>query len=484
MPVTPLRNLPKHSRYADQYRRFGYFWGLGIEHETYLATSQTRRVTEFTAANMKPERYSVSYYKNYRTDALQAALAATLRDASGSRALTVPILMNCHSFTDCDVFGEHATTHERVPKPNPKYRGELMFDWMCKYSDWLREENGRVFMWDGDTVEFMTQRFYCARVEDVLRELREGEARFVAEMARMPRTGVLAAYAPLRIAAPQNEPWATYLTNPRGVAMFNNGTIHVNVTLPTRLDWTGQRPLWTRDFVDRHRWLARLVQWWEPLWIAAYGSPDPFAALGQSAGAAAGSQRLAVSRYIGLGTYDTVTMRAGKLLQLPRADVGPLPWYRTGSATMYAPLDVIGLDINFNKHWAHGLELRFFDQMPEAALRSILLDLVVLMDCAQARLPVTDPRTDVRWQRAAEWALYDGAGWVVQPEYLAALCAVMHVPAEPKEPRPLVEALALVRQACVVRRGFCWSAMVGDTVSSAGCGAGVVGCWPRSHGAQ
>ena len=356
-----------------------------------------------------------------------------------------------------------------------------MFDWICKHSAWLREEHGRVFMWDGDTVEFMTQRFYNARVEDVLRELREGEARFVTELARMPRTGVLAAYAPLRIATPRNEPWATYLTNPRGISMFNNGTIHVNVTLPTRLDWTAQKPLRQRDFVDRHRWLARLVQWWEPLWVAAYGSPDPFASLpnGLGARAAAGSQRLAVSRYIGLGTYDTVAMRPGKLLQLPRTDVGPVPWYRTGGATMYAPLDVIGLDLNFSKHWAHGLELRFFDQMPEEALREVLLDLVVLMDCAQERLPIADPRTDVRWQRAAEGALYEGAGWEVQPEYLAALCAVMRVPVEPKEPRCLTYALRLMRQASAARRGFCWSAMVGPLPLPSSGGSSVAGCcWP------
>jgi hypothetical protein len=467
MEQTPVRNLPKHTRYAEQYRRFGYFWGLGIEHETYVATSQTRRITEFTAANMKSERYSVSYYKNYRASALKPALDAVIRRRGG--ALTVPVLMNCHSFTDCDVYGEHALTYERVPKPNPKYTGQTLFDWMCQHSTWLRNEKGRVFMWDGDTVEFMTQRFYCARVEDVLRELREGEARFVKELARMPRVGLLTAYAPLRLATPVNEPWATYLTNPRGISMFNNGTLHVNVTLPTRLGWNCQ-PLWFNDFVDRHRWLARLIQWWEPLWVAAYGSGDPLVEAGDVSGSlfAAGSQRLAVSRYIGLGTYDTVTMPAGKILQVPRSSVGPVPWYQDGGRG-YEPLDVIGLDLNFNKHWAHGLELRFFDQMPEAGLREILLDLVVLMDCAQERLPVADPRTDVRWQRAATGALYDGEHWVVEPEYLAALCDAMRVPATPKEPMYLGAALELVRREAETRRGYCWDAMVGPPPPPSSC---------------
>jgi len=463
--------MPKHARYAEQYERFGWYWGLGIEHETYVATSQLRRASLLDASVMIPERYSVSYYKNYRPDVLRSAIA----DLSGGPIIQIPILMNCHSFTDCDIFGEHATTYERVPKNNPRFSGKTMFQWMCEYSSWLATEKDRVFMWDGDTVEFMTQRFYRARVEDVLTELREGEERFVAELERLPRPGILAAYAPLRLASPRNEPWATYLTNPRGISMFNNGTIHINLTLPTRLGWNRQ-PLFWKDFVNRHRWLARLVQWWEPLWIAAYGSGDPFAARCHTVAGrfAAGSQRLAVSRYIGVGTYDTDTMPRGKILQIPLEQGGDFPWYRwLHERCGYATLDVIGMDINFNKHGAHGLELRLFDQMPEAALRAILLDLVVLMDCAQERLPILDPRRDVRWQRAAGESLYEGAAWRVGADYLAILASVMGLTVEPKEPMGVWGALALLRRAVKSRRGYCWSVMVeeesADSVSCCCC---------------
>jgi hypothetical protein len=457
--MEPLRDLPKHRRYAGAYRRFGWFWGLGLEHETYLATSQTRRITAFTPTNMKPERYSVSYYRAYQSEPLMRALASVLSmgDVSG---LVVPVLMNCHSFTDCDVFGEHSTTYERVPKPNPRFTGQSMFEWACQYSRWLRDEYGKVFMWDGDTVEFMTQRFYCARVDDALAELREGHRRFVAELGRLPRTGVLTAYAPLRLAHPVNEPWATYLTNQRGVAMFNNGTLHVNVTLPTRLGWN-RRPLRWGRFVERHRSLARLIQWMEPLWIALYGSPDPFAGRGMPE-FAAGSQRLAVSRYIGVGTFDTDTMPVGKILQIPRPS---LPWYEwLHSRTAYAPLDVVGLDLNFNKHGAHGLELRFFDQMDETSLRAVLLDIVVLMDIAESGSPIPNPVKDVRWQRAAASALYEGIGWCVEAEFLIRLGEVLGIVStagyEPKEPRPVSVAVQGLRSALRVRRGDCWRRMV------------------------
>lgn len=466
---TPLQNLPKHDRYAASYRRFGYYWGLGVEHETYLLTSQTRKIRAFDALAMKPERYSVSYYKAYKPDVLQEALADVLDTCGGS--LTVPILMNCHSFMDCDAAGEHITTHEKVPTPNPRYAGKTLFDVMRESSPWLREEYGRVFMWDGDTVEFMTQQFYRTTVDAVMQELTDGEDRFIRELRKVPRRGILAAYGPLKLAAPRNEPWATYLTNLRGVAMFNNGTMHINVTLPTRLGWN-RMPLWPRHFREGHQRLARLVQWFEPLWIAAHGSGDPFtvSAPHMSGQFAAGSQRLAVSRYIGVGTFDTVAMPAGKILQVQRSEVGPLPWYdRLHARTAYAPLDVIGLDINYNKHWAHGLELRFLDQMPMAALRSILEHIVVLMDVAMEGRAIPDPRQYPQWQTAAGDALYEGTGWRVSPEFLGALCQAMGIASDQKEPLPPSQALQWIMQRLEPRQGFCWRSMVSGEQESVGC---------------
>lgn len=471
-----IRNLPKHERYSSAYRRFGLFWGLGVEHETYIATSQTRRVTTFTAATMKPERYSVSYYRAYKAGPLATALAKVVGDVSGG--LVVPVLMNCHSFTDCDIFGEHALTYEREPKANPRYAGKTLFQWMTEQNPWLREQLGRVFMWDGDTVEFMTQDFYCATVGRVMQELATGRDRFVREINSVPRSGVLAAYGPLRLASPVNEPWATYLTHQRGVAMFNNGTIHINVTLPTRLGWN-RRPLCWRSFLEGHRRLARLIQWMEPLWVAAYGSADPLSAHAQqgeltrsSATAdpfaahglgrfAAGSQRLAVSRYIGLGTFDTEVMPQGKILQIPKQR-DAYPWYEWLHArTDYEPLDVVGLDLNFYKHHCHGLELRFFDQMDDGALRAVLEDIVVLMDIALRSPAIANPRGDVRWQRAAGEALLEGRGWRVGADYLLRLSEVLGLRGDPKEPRPVTVALTWLRREFVALRGSCWQRLCG-----------------------
>lgn len=457
------RNLPKHSKYQSAYRRFDFYWGLGVEHETYIMTGATHDISGFTAQTMKPERYSVSYYKNYRHDALMPALRAILQ--KNDDALHVPVLMNNHSLVDCDLSGEHRTTYEREPKPNPHYAGYSVYDYLCHHSAWLRDQKERAFTWDGDTVEFMTQDFYRATVDSVMAELNYIEWRFIAELNRVPATGVLTTHAPFSLGSPRNEPFATYLTNPRAVSMFNNGTFHVNATLPTRLGFD-RRPICWTDFVEKHRRLARLVQWMEPLWIATFGSGDPLAAV--SEGYAAGSQRLAVSRYIGVGTFDTVAMPTGKILQIPRP--ADLPWYDV-SGSAYAPLDVIGLDINFNKHWAHGLELRIFDQMPMAALRAVLEHVVLLMDIAMTVDTVADARSQVDWQAAARAAIFEGPRWVVSAEQWAALCAVFGVVVEPLVSREPASVLKTLMAAVKTQRArICWSLMVeGRQPSLASC---------------
>jgi hypothetical protein len=451
----PLRNLPKHDRYADAYERYGFFWGLGVEHETYVATSQSRVITSFKGI-LTRERYSVSYYDAYVAGTYKSVMDRILDICGGS--LTIPILMNSHSFTRCDVSGEHATLYSKTYKPNPKYGGVTLYEYLCGHSPWLLAEMDKAYMWDGDTVEFMTQRFYKATVASVMEELEEIESRFVTEVARAPAIGLLETHGPLRLASPVNEPWVTYMTNPANVSMFNNGTIHINVTLPTRLGFN-RCPLWPADFLEKHRRLARLVQWFEPLWIACHGSPDPFAAVSDRY--ALGSQRLAVSRYIGVGTFDTNTMPVGKILQAHKLSLGPLPWYdRLYAVTDYSQRDTIGLDINYNKHWAHGLELRFLDQLPFAALRSVLEQIVVLMDVSLESGSIPDPRVSVVWQNMAYEALHRGSAWSVSVVQMAALCSVLGIRGQPKEPLDPRGAIAWLFEQLEGRKAFCWTNMM------------------------
>lgn len=449
------RELPKHARYRPTYKPFDYFWGLGLEHETYLLTSQVQTgITSFDG-RMKPERYSVNYYAVYDPDALKSALQRYTN-------LSIPVIMNSHSWTHADVHGEHKTTYEKNPKPNPRYAGQTLYEWASSKSEWLRTEIDKTFMWDGDTVEFMTQQFYNATVPDVMRELRLAHEGFCKALQDLPREGIFATYGPLSLAYPKNEPWAFHMTNLQNIAMFNNGTLHVNVTLPTRLDWNC-RPFRWQSFVRRHQTLARYIQWLEPLWVAMYGSGDPLSEVSDRF--AAGSQRLAVSRYIGVGTYDTETMRRGKILQVPKEGLGPLPWYdRLYAKTAYRPMEMIGLDLNFNKHWAHGLEIRLFDQMPYDQIKQVLRHIVQLMDLVDSGHSVPNPCRDVIWQDMAFCALYEGPGWRITPEQVNHLASIFGIPPFKKEPLHAPEVMGWLMHALEGSRGWCWERMVGPVL--------------------
>jgi hypothetical protein len=423
-----------------------------------MKSSQTKDITTFEGA-MKPERYSVNYYAVYTPEPLKEALAKYISLEGGT--LKVPMLVNSHSMTHCDVYNIHKTTHEKVPKPNTAFDGKTFWEWMTEVSPWLRVNFDKCFTWDGDTVEFMTQNFYKATVKDCMAELRHITGQFEKELKGLPRKGFLTGYGPLSLAMPKNEPFAVHLTNLRNVAMFNNGTLHINITLPTRLGWN-RKPLCWKRFVDRHRCLARLIQWLEPIMIAIYGSGDPLSAISERY--AMGSQRVAVSRYIGVGTFDTEKMCAGKILTLKRSDLGPMPWYDwLAEKTDYIQLDSIGMDLNFNKHGAHGLELRFFDQMPYSSLEKVLEILVLMMDASLKFQKVEDPRKDGVWSTMAGQALLEGKSWHMSVEQQSRLYAIFRITNTiVKEPQYVEDVWKKVCGALEVYKGECWKRMAMD----------------------
>jgi hypothetical protein len=457
------QDLPKHFKYRKSYRSFDYYWGLGVEHETYIKTSQTKEISTFEGC-MKPERYSVNYMTIYEPEKLRDSLRDLLFLYGGK--ISVPILINSHSFTHADVYTIHRTTYEKKPKPNPQYAGETFFDWICKHSVWLKTELDKGFMWDGDTIEFMTQHFYKATTAEVMNELRTITDRFNKELGSLPKQGLLVAYGPLKLAMPVNEPFAIHLTNLRNVAMFNNGTLHINLTLPTRLGW-GAKPLWKKKFIKRHQILARLIQWLEPVFVALYGSGDPLARTSDRY--AKGSQRVAISRYIGIGTFDTETMPAGKILQIQR---GAIPWYdRLVEQTNYLSLEKIGLDLNFQKHGAHGLELRFFDQMSYDLLENVLKHLVLLMDYSMILKDAENPVKNPVWQRMATAGILEGGDWILQVEEIQQLCWIFKLTEfSAKEPMGVAEVMEVLFQHLLKFRGFCWKHMVeGIAEKPVGC---------------
>jgi hypothetical protein len=386
--------LEKHKRYKKAYGKNELYWGLGIECESYFEMELPKQVTaDFLATHHKRERYSVDYYTSYKEELLQTAFSTFLKKEDPIR---LPLLLNSHVFSKTDVNLQHKTLYEKDSPPNPKFSGKTIFELLQdEEPDFFKTEFETSFTFDGDSIEIMTQDFYRATVDTVLRELTEKQSLWINKLqCFFQKHKILDTYGTISWIH-GNHGFALMATNMNQLAIFNNGTYHINITLPTELNEQGE----IRDkkqFLESHRSFIRLVQWFEPLLVANFGSPDPLAWIDPDH-FSAGSQRAAMSRYIGLGTFDTEKMPEGKLLTVDVSGVQST-WYSQYHATSgYKPLEKVGLDINFHKHWNHGVEIRFFDWFPGNRLQGLLKFLVYLADMSVERPSVENPIKDPLW---------------------------------------------------------------------------------------
>ena len=467
-----LTVLEKHRRYKDTYRGGELYWGLGIEEETYLQFLKPIYVAApLLRTNHKAERYSVDYYKSYKTDALAKAFATTFPDSSGFVAL--PFFLNAYGLQKMDLSGHHTTTYERAPRPNPIFSGRTWWDEWREFSPVLKTMYDISFTFDGDTVEFITQNFYKATVASVITELSNYKQQFLTEVNRFLAERQLFRDRGGSLCFPSVNPgWAVYYSNPTQIAMFNNGTYHLNITVPTFL--TEKKENGTTDllypdlFVDQHCRCALIYQWLEPLLLSVFGSPDPFASVPNSKFSKA-SQRCAISRYIGIGTFDTDTMPAGKVLTKPIQDVPgsslPFWWYSVyHKNSAYEPLKKIGLDINFRKHFHHGLELRWFDWFPEERLQELLEVLIYAADLALTRPAAPQPVFSETWNALIVGAFQQGSLFPLESGMVAMYERILGFPllGETFTIQTLYERIRAELKARY-KHGFCAKKMLAST---------------------
>lgn len=431
-----MEPLPKHIRYGDAYKANEDYWGIGIENESYLQLGSSKRVpASFLLTNRKRERYSVDYWNTYKKGIVDKALTAWI-DTLGSKDATLidlPVLLNAHSLTRTDRFGQPKTTYAPRPEPNALFCGTTLFEDLCRLNPTVFQE-GRDVWWcfDGDTVEFMTQEFYCATIEDCITELIRHKQRWINAL----RDGLSQLHdrEPLlvdRITFPDvNHGLAVFLTNRNHVSPFNNGTYHINMTLPTQLN--GEARIADPDlFLRQHRCLARLFQWISPFLVARFGSGDILATIpGWEESFPKGSQRLCACRYVGVGTYDTEKMMRGKLLTLPYEKM-EWRWYEIihglPSCT-YEGLPALGMDINTQKHWNHGLEFRIFDWFPEHRLPDLMRLLVWLADESLTHVEFPNPHQDPLWNQVLARCVWEGGETVLSPVEAGRFREVLRIP--------------------------------------------------------
>ena len=398
--------LEKHRRYKKAYGKNEVYWGLGIECESYFEMELPKQVTgDFLAKHHKRERYSVDYYTSYKEDLLQKTFAGF---EEKTEPIHLAVLLNSHVLSKTDINLQHKTLYEKGSPTNPKFSGKTMFE-LLKEEDpaFFEQEFEETFTFDGDSIEIMTQNFYKATIDDALQELTSKQYIWIEKLRTFfKKYNILDTYG--KVSWIQgNHGFAVMATNMNQLAIFNNGTYHINITLPTQLNEASE----IEDritFVNSHCAYIRLIQWMEPLLVANFGSPDPFAWI-DPVHFSAGSQRIAMSRYISLGTFDTDKMPEGKILITDLSGV-PSTWYTDyHTRSGYKALDKIGLDINFHKHWNHGVEIRFFDWFPVNRLQGLLRFLVYLGDIALEKGCPYNPIKDPLWNEFTARVIEKGA---------------------------------------------------------------------------
>ena len=355
----------KHMKYMDVYdtiKEPTLFWALGIENESYFMLNKLQNATNFAKLKPKRERYSVDYYKNFKP---LTAIFDTLRT---SAALSYPIYLNAHTFQKMDRNLQHRTFYDTKGTPNPAFT-ESIHEVLLRECAFYKSVFDTSVVFDGDSIEFITQKFKNATVASCMEEFTHLKRRFRKEVLPFFEKWNIGKVMP----PDHNYGLVTFMTtNKSHLLVCNNGTIHMNLTLPTLL--RDGLIIDKTQFVKIHLVLMEYIQVLEPLLVACYGTPDVFSIVDPAY--SIGSLRVCMSRYISLQTFNTKVPVNGKLL-LMDTPTDPAFWYNQLRAP-YLPNSQIGYDLNFNKFKNHGVELRFFEWFPEEYLGDVM-NLIILL---------------------------------------------------------------------------------------------------------
>jgi hypothetical protein len=466
--------IAKHEKYKDMYGSNELFWGIGIELETYLQyTKKINVACSIIRSNHKQERYSLNYYNTFKPG-YEKYFDEVFPDASGF--IPLPLFLNGHSLQKTDIKGNHQTTFEKIPKINPLFSGKTVLDELQEFDrelffDGLNKE----YVFDGDTIEFMTLNFYKVKADKCIRELVDFKKRFIRRINDFLVSKRYHLERGSLCYPPVNPGWAIYCTNNQNVTMFNNGTYHVNITLPSFLGVSQAEQTQTLQvepaqllypvlFKQTHKKAILYYQWLEPFLISMYGTSDPFSA--HFPEFSKSSQRCAVSRYIGIGTYDTETMTEGKILTSSISEItgtdSSFWWYkRYHEKSAYQPFEKIGMDINYRKHYNHGIELRFFDWFPEEHLQELLCFLIRVADCSSMRPEAPPAIQSETWNDFVLGIMQEGKEFIMTEAMVASYEKLFLVTVD--VPKNTVKSVFACLRTAIVKKykhGYCSKLML------------------------
>jgi hypothetical protein len=394
------------NRYIKQYiNSDNMFWGIGLENECYLQANPKKILGKNIVQMLGRERYSVDYTLNYNIEQVKYVMSKVY---SPNKLYLVSHMLNAHSFNKMDRNLEHITTYEKEPKLNSKFSGKTILEEWCEYDDEISSKiNSKIktetnIFFDGDTIEFITEKFYKSNTESVVEELLSNKNWFIEKFNKFKKDTEL--WSDIgEIVFPKLHPGINIFNSHKNkVVFFNNTTIHLHLTLPTKIK--NGIILDKNNFDLIHAKAIKLLQWFEPFFICTLGSPDILQLVYEkyliltkhtqnkinqtnhtktNTFFARGSMRATISRYIGIGTFNTDQMIMGKLLTLPIQNARPknVLWWRdmiNEDLSYNLPKIELGFDFNYGKHYQSGLEFRILDGIPMEILKDVL-DIIVLI---------------------------------------------------------------------------------------------------------
>jgi hypothetical protein len=397
-----------------------YYWGIGLENETYIQFEESLIVSgEFIQEKIGFEKYSIDYRKCYKPESLAPVLKKAFNINENYK---VSRMMNSHSLEKLDINYQHKTlspvkplidteTGEVNAQPieNPDYLGKSIMELFLEDQPYniqsmitQRNKTMGSVHFDGDSIEFVTKYFENRTIADSCSELKATKKLF---LDKINESAVLKG----KLNFPDyNNGLNMFMTNQENLVLFNNGTYHFHITLPSLTE--DSRIVDYNDFNKTHANAIYLLQWFEPFFIATLGSPDIMGVISDTYSLdkkfTLGSMRNAMSRYIGVGTYNKA-MPKGKILTYKVDDFRKLLkfekeeniWWRDQiEADMeYEMLSELGLDFNQEKMYQSGFEFRSFDEFPAEYLNDVLFSIILICEHS-LNLP------DVQWG-------HDSAAW-------------------------------------------------------------------------
>jgi hypothetical protein len=403
------------------------YWGIGLENETYLQFEEPLVVSgAFIRENIGCERYSIDYRTCYKPGKLEAVLETAF---DKNKAYKVSRMINSHSLEKLDVNYRHRTLPSTDPAAdNPEYLGKSILETFLENQPYnirsmLTQKNNPMgsVNFDGDSIEFVTKYFENRTIADSCEELKATKQLFID---KLNESSVLEG----KVKFPDyNIGLNMFMSNQENLVLFNNGTYHFHITLPTLTE--NSRIADYPGFDAMHSNAIYLLQWFEPFFIATLGSPDIMAAICSHYDCneqfASGSMRNAMSRYTGVGTFNKA-MAKGKVLtwqveefrKLLKFEKEENIWWRdqVESSLDYELLSDIGLDFNQEKMYQSGFEFRSFDEFPSGYLNDVLHAIVLICEHSLHLPDVTWGHDSVVWNNLVFRSLKNGYLTEITPE--------------------------------------------------------------------